>query len=175
MLADCNRFTPRKRPSSRHGPQGVASRGVPWIIEGPAFDYCAIDHEHGAFYMETIANLASWFQARTVTAIVGSQVIRASIPGFWIKASWASVSEGKTAEEACANPSPWRISADRKTYVISGHGRHTGYQATATATLRIRALPREQLNAGYRALEGAGISRRLRRRRDRHDRVGHSD
>ena len=42
------------------GLKEFASRGVPWIIEEAGFDYCAIDHEHGAFDMETIANLASW-------------------------------------------------------------------------------------------------------------------
>src|SRR5436190_572043 len=52
------------------GLKEFASRGVPWIIEAAGFDYCAIDHEHGAFDMETIANLASWFQATNVTAIV---------------------------------------------------------------------------------------------------------
>ena len=52
------------------GLKEFASRGVPWIIEEAGFDYCAIDHEHGAFDMETIANLASWFQATNVTAIV---------------------------------------------------------------------------------------------------------
>src|SRR3984893_17938667 len=51
------------------GLKEFASRGVPWIIEAAGFDYCAIDHEHGAFDMETIANLASWFQATNVTAI----------------------------------------------------------------------------------------------------------
>ena len=52
------------------GLKEFASRGVPWIIEAAGFDYCAIDHEHGAFDMETIAKLASWFQATNVTAIV---------------------------------------------------------------------------------------------------------
>ena len=52
------------------GLKEFASRGVPWIIEASGFDYCAIDHEHGAFDMATIANLASWFQATNVTAIV---------------------------------------------------------------------------------------------------------
>jgi 2-keto-3-deoxy-L-rhamnonate aldolase RhmA len=51
------------------GLKEFASRGVPWIIEEAGFDYCAIDHEHGAFDMETIANLASWFQATNVTGI----------------------------------------------------------------------------------------------------------
>src|SRR5262249_34529132 len=52
------------------GLKEFASRGVPWIIEAAGFDYCAIDHEHGAFNMETIANLASWFQATNVSPIV---------------------------------------------------------------------------------------------------------
>jgi 2-keto-3-deoxy-L-rhamnonate aldolase RhmA len=52
------------------GLKEFASRGVPWIIEEAGFDYCAIDHEHGAFDVETIANLASWFQAANVSAIV---------------------------------------------------------------------------------------------------------
>src|SRR5467141_3251553 len=52
------------------GLKEFASRGVPWIIEAAGFDYCAIDHEHGAFDMETIANMASWFQATNVSAIV---------------------------------------------------------------------------------------------------------
>ena len=47
-----------------------ASRGVPWIIEASGFDYVAIDHEHGAFDLETIADLAGWFQATDVSAIV---------------------------------------------------------------------------------------------------------
>jgi len=46
------------------------SRGVPWIIEASGFDYVAIDHKHGAFDIETIANLAGWFQATDVSAIV---------------------------------------------------------------------------------------------------------
>jgi 2-keto-3-deoxy-L-rhamnonate aldolase RhmA len=47
-----------------------ASRGVPWIIEASGFDYVAIDHEHGAFDLETIADLAGWFLATDVSAIV---------------------------------------------------------------------------------------------------------
>ena len=30
------------------GLKEFASRGVPWIIEASGFDYCMIDHEHGA-------------------------------------------------------------------------------------------------------------------------------
>ena len=40
------------------GLKEFASRGVPWIIEASGFDYCMIDHEHGAFDLETIADLA---------------------------------------------------------------------------------------------------------------------
>jgi 2-keto-3-deoxy-L-rhamnonate aldolase RhmA len=52
------------------GLKEFASRGVPWIIEASGFDYCMIDHEHGAFDLETIADLASWFQATNVSPIV---------------------------------------------------------------------------------------------------------
>ena len=54
------------------GLKEFASRGVPWIIEAAGFDYCAIDHEHGAFDMETIANLANWFRPRTSRPSCGS-------------------------------------------------------------------------------------------------------
>ena len=55
------------------GLKEFASRGVPWIIEQAGFDYCAIDHEHGAFDMETIATPPSWFQATNVSAIIRIQ------------------------------------------------------------------------------------------------------
>ena len=45
------------------GLKEFASRGIPWIIEASGFDYCNIDHEHGTFDLETIADLAGWFQA----------------------------------------------------------------------------------------------------------------
>ena len=50
------------------GLKEFASRGVPWIIEASSFDYCMIDHEHGAFDLETIADLAGW--TTDVSAIV---------------------------------------------------------------------------------------------------------
>ena len=34
------------------GLKEFASRGVPWIIEASGFDYCMIDHAHGAFDLE---------------------------------------------------------------------------------------------------------------------------
>ena len=52
------------------GLKEFASRGVPWIIEAAGFDYCMIDMEHGAFGLETIANLAAWFAATDVSPIV---------------------------------------------------------------------------------------------------------
>jgi 2-keto-3-deoxy-L-rhamnonate aldolase RhmA len=86
------------------GLKEFASRGVPWIIEEAGFDYCAIDHEHGAFDMETIANLASWFQATNVTAIVRIHKSFAHlIPGILDQGIMGiQVSEVETAEEARA-------------------------------------------------------------------------
>src|SRR6478672_9225387 len=52
------------------GLKEFATRGVPWIIEASGFDHCMIDHEHGAFDLETIADPAGWFQAAGVPAIV---------------------------------------------------------------------------------------------------------
>src|SRR5436309_14629094 len=72
-----------------------ASRGVPWIIEASGFDHCIIDHEHGAFDLETIADLAGWFQATDVSGDrAHPQVLHASDPGDSIRGSWAS-SSGK--------------------------------------------------------------------------------
>jgi hypothetical protein len=52
------------------GLKEFASRGVPWIIEASGFDDCMIGREHGALDLETIAQLAGWFQATNVSAIV---------------------------------------------------------------------------------------------------------
>jgi 4-hydroxy-2-oxoheptanedioate aldolase len=43
------------RPALGTGLKEFASRGVPWIIEASGFDYCMIDHEHGASDLEAIA------------------------------------------------------------------------------------------------------------------------
>jgi 2-keto-3-deoxy-L-rhamnonate aldolase RhmA len=51
------------------GLKEFATRGVPRIIESSGFDYCMIDMEHGAFDLETIADLAGWFAATDVSAI----------------------------------------------------------------------------------------------------------
>jgi 2-keto-3-deoxy-L-rhamnonate aldolase RhmA len=52
------------------GIKEFATRGMPWIIESSGFDYAMIDMEHGAFDLESIANLAGWFEATNVSAIV---------------------------------------------------------------------------------------------------------
>jgi hypothetical protein len=58
------------RAALGNGRKEFASRGVPWIIEASGFDYCMIEHEHGAFDdLETITDLAGWFQATNVSAI----------------------------------------------------------------------------------------------------------
>ena len=44
------------------GLKEFASRGVPWIIEQAGFDYCAIDHEHGAFDMAIAETFVAWNQ-----------------------------------------------------------------------------------------------------------------
>ena len=52
------------------GLKEFATRGIPRIIESSGFDYCMIDMEHGAFNLETIADLGSWFAATEVSPIV---------------------------------------------------------------------------------------------------------
>jgi 2-keto-3-deoxy-L-rhamnonate aldolase RhmA len=119
------------------GLKEFASRGVPWIIEEAGFDYCTIDHEHGAFDMETIANLASWFQATNVTAIVRIHKSFAHlIPGILDQGIMGiQVSEVETAQEARDCP-PGEVSADREPGHLRpgarGHTRDT--RATAPAT-----------------------------------------
>ena len=112
------------------GLKEFASRGVPWIIEEAGFDYCAIDHEHGAFDMETIANLASWFQATNVTAVVRIHKSFAHlIPGILDQGIMGiQVSEVETAQEARAivRLAKYPPIGNRG---ISGQGPHTGYKS----------------------------------------------
>ena len=63
------------------GLKEFASRGVPHIIAHSGFDYCMIDMEHGAFDLETIADLAGWFVA-TMRARALSDAT-ASVPSAW--------------------------------------------------------------------------------------------
>src|SRR6476660_5260921 len=51
------------------GIKEFAARGIPRIIESSGFDYCNIDLEHGAYDMETLADLAAWFAATDVSPI----------------------------------------------------------------------------------------------------------
>jgi hypothetical protein len=112
------------------GLKEFASRGVPRIIEAAGFDYCAIDHEHGAFDMETIANLASWFQATNVSAIVRIHKSFAHlIPGILDQGIMGiQVSEVENAEEARAivHLAKYPPIGNRG---ISGQGPHTGYKS----------------------------------------------
>src|ERR1700692_1545069 len=114
------------------GLKEFASRGVPWIIEAAGFDYCAIDHEHGAFNIETIANLASWFQATNVSAIVRLHKSFAHlIPGILDQGIMGiQVSEVETAGEARAivRLAKYPPIGNRG---ISGQGPHTGYKSYA--------------------------------------------
>ena len=52
------------------GLKEFATRGVPHIIQSAGFDCCMIDMEHGAFDLETIADLAGWFAATDISPIV---------------------------------------------------------------------------------------------------------
>jgi 2-keto-3-deoxy-L-rhamnonate aldolase RhmA len=111
------------------GLKEFASRGVPWIIQESGFDYCMIDHEHGAFDMETIADLAGWFQATDVSAIVRiHKSFTHLIPAILDQGIMGiQVSEVDTVAEAQAivNVAKFPPIGDRG---ISGQGMHTGYR-----------------------------------------------
>ncbi len=111
------------------GLKEFASRGVPWIIEASGFDYCMIDHEHGAFDLETIANLAGWFQATDVSAIVRIHKSYTSlIPAILDQGIMGvQVSEVDSVEEARAivREAKYPPIGNRG---IAGQGMHTGYR-----------------------------------------------
>lgn len=111
------------------GLKEFASRGVPWIIQESGFDYCMIDHEHGAFDLETIADLAGWFQATDVSAIVRiHKSFTHLIPAILDQGIMGiQVSEVDTVEEAkgIVNVAKFPPIGDRG---ISGQGMHTGYR-----------------------------------------------
>ena len=112
------------------GLKEFASRGVPWIIEASGFDYCMIDHEHGAFDLETIANLAGWFQATDVSAIVRiHKSFTYLIPAILDQGIMGvQVSEVDNADEAraIAREAKYPPIGNRG---ISGQGMHTGYRS----------------------------------------------
>jgi 2-keto-3-deoxy-L-rhamnonate aldolase RhmA len=112
------------------GLKEFASRGVPRIIENSGFDYCMIDMEHGAFDMQTIADLAQWFLATDATAIVRihksfinliPMILDQGIMGI-------QISEVETADEARAivQLAKYPPIGNRG---ISGMGPHTGYKS----------------------------------------------
>ena len=112
------------------GLKEFASRGVPWIIEASGFDYCMIDHEHGAFDLETIADLAGWFQATDVSAIVRiHKSFTHLIPAILDQGIMGiQVSEVDSVEEARAivREAKYPPIGHRG---ISGQGMHTGYRS----------------------------------------------
>jgi len=112
------------------GLKEFASRGVPWIIEAAGFDYCMIDHEHGAFDLETIADLAGWFQATNVSAIVRiHKSFTYLIPAILDQGIMGvQVSEVDNVEEAraIAREAKYPPIGNRG---ISGQGMHTGYRS----------------------------------------------
>ena len=111
------------------GLKEFASRGVPWIIEASGFDYCMIDHEHGAFDLETIANLAGWFLATDVSAIVRiHKSFTTLIPAILDQGIMGiQVSEVDSVEEARAvvREAKYPPIGNRG---IAGQGMHTGYR-----------------------------------------------
>ena len=112
------------------GIKEFASRGIPWIIEASGFDYCNIDHEHGAFDLETIADLAGWFQATNVSPIVRiHKSFIHLIPGILDQGIMGiQVSEVENAEEARAivREAKYPPIGNRG---IAGQGMHTGYKS----------------------------------------------
>jgi 2-keto-3-deoxy-L-rhamnonate aldolase RhmA len=112
------------------GLKEFASRGIPWIVEASGFDYCTIDHEHGAFDFETIADLAGWFQATSVSPIVRiHKSFVHLVPGILDQGIMGiQVSEVDNAEEARAivREAKYPPIGNRG---ISGQGMHTRYRS----------------------------------------------
>lgn len=90
----------------------------------------AVDHEHGAFDLETIADLAGWFQATDVSAIVRiHKSFTYLIPAILDQGIMGvQVSEVDNAEEARAivREAKYPPIGNRG---ISGQGMHTGYRS----------------------------------------------
>ncbi len=112
------------------GLKEFASRGVPRIIERSGFDYCMIDMEHGAFDLETIADLAGWFAATNVSPIV--RIHKAFIHHIPLMLDQGimgiQISGVDNAEEARAivREAKYPPLGSRG---MSGMGPHTGYQS----------------------------------------------
>jgi 2-keto-3-deoxy-L-rhamnonate aldolase RhmA len=112
------------------GLKEFAARGVPRIIESSGFDYCMIDMEHGAFDMGTIADLAAWFAATDISAIVRiHKAFIHSIPALLDQGIMGiQVSCVDTADEARAivREAKYPPIGNRG---ISQVGPHTGYRS----------------------------------------------
>lgn len=111
------------------GLKEFGTRGIPWIIEESGFDYCMIDHEHGAFDLPTIANLAVWFQGTNVSPIVRiHKSCTHLIPGILDQGIMGiQVSEVDNAEEArtVVQEAKYSPIGNRG---LSGQGPHTYYK-----------------------------------------------
>lgn len=111
------------------GLKEFASRGVPHIIAASGFDYCMIDMEHGAFDLETIADLAGWFAATEVSPIV--RIHKAFVHYIPLMLDQGimgiQISGVETADEAHAivREAKYPPIGSRG---ISGMGPHTGYR-----------------------------------------------
>ncbi len=112
------------------GLKEFASRGVPRIIESSGFDYCMIDMEHGAFDLETIADLAAWFAATEISPIVRiHKSFMHHIPLLLDQGVMGiQISDVDTAEEARAivQQAKYPPIGNRG---ISQMGPHTGYKS----------------------------------------------
>ena len=112
------------------GLKEFASRGVPRIIESSGFDYCMIDMEHGAFDMKEIADLAAWFAATDISAIVRlHKSFMHLIPGILDQGIMGiQISDVDTADEARAivQLAKYPPTGNRG---ISQMGPHTGYKS----------------------------------------------
>ena len=112
------------------GLKEFASRGVARIIEASGFDYCMIDMEHGAFDLETIADLAAWFAATEISPIVRiHKSFMHLIPGMLDQGIMGiQISDVDNAEEARAIAQVAKY-PPIGTRGISGMGPHTGYRS----------------------------------------------
>ena len=124
------------------GLKEFASRGVPWIIEASGFDYCMIDHEHGAFDLETIADLAGWFQATDVSAIVRiHKSFTYMIPAILDQGIMGvQVSEVDSVEEARAIVRRGKISADRQSRHLGAGDAHRIQEPWRPPRVRVCAV-----------------------------------
>jgi 2-keto-3-deoxy-L-rhamnonate aldolase RhmA len=118
------------RPALGTGLKEFATPGVPHIIQHAGFDYCMIDMEHGAFGLETIASLAGWFAATTISPIVRIHKAFVHYIPLMLDHGIAGIqiSGVETADEARAivREAKYPPVGNRG---MSGMGPHTGYRS----------------------------------------------